>query len=148
MKFKEQKRKKKSCSGVMCQWVHQCILGLGHDRVQHHNWKKNSAYCYQAVGSCCFPFVWSNDRAPTGWLRSAEPADYSLSETSEALFSRSVGWLAVPYGCTITSSDAKKEAGVQGCAEVWPAFAGAAHWKINLTVMSKSTLKYLAAVPT
>lgn len=81
MKFKEEKRKKKSCSGVLCQWVHQYILGLGHDRVQHHNWKKNSAYCYQAVGSCCFPLVWSNDRAPTGWLR-------SLSETSQALFSR------------------------------------------------------------
>lgn len=29
--------RKMSCSGVMCQWVHRCILGLGHNRVQHHN---------------------------------------------------------------------------------------------------------------
>lgn len=31
---------------------------------------------------------------------------------------RSVSWLAMLCGCTITSSDAKEEAGVQGCAEV------------------------------
>lgn len=33
-------------------------------------------------------------------------------------FPRSVNWLAVPCGCTITSSDAKEAAGVHGCAEV------------------------------